>query len=144
MDALRRAASIFAIAALCSCASTTQYPVAQREREALEVVARRISAYNAHDIDAMLSTYDAGVRIYDYPDRLLGTGTQRLRAIFGPPFAAAAASVRVVEQFVIENRVVSIEDVTIEGVRERNIAIYMIANGRIREVRLLEPDPKQP
>lgn len=57
------------------------------EIEALSIIARRTNAYNDHDIEAFLATYDENVRIYEYPDKLLGEGTERMRRIFGPQFA---------------------------------------------------------
>lgn len=106
---------------------------------AMQAVSKRIAAYNAHDIDAFLATYAEDVRIYVYPERFLGQGRDRMRRIFGPQFARGDGFVRVRNQHVLENRVVSIEDVTIDGMLERNIAIYTIADEVIAEVRLIEP-----
>lgn len=105
----------------------------------MQAVSKRIAAYNAHDIDAFLATYAEDVRIYVYPERFLGQGRDRMRRIFGPQFARGDGFVRVRNQHVLENRVVSIEDVTIDGMLERNIAIYTIADEVIAEVRLIEP-----
>jgi hypothetical protein len=127
-----------------SCATANQdehapHPTTAEERAVLAVVTQRIAAYNSHDIDAFLATYDPNVRIFVFPDRLLGTGTDRLRRIFGPQFARGDGTVRVRVQDVIDTKVVSAEDVTIGGVMERNISIYTIVGGRIQEVRLIEP-----
>jgi hypothetical protein len=104
-----------------------------------QVVSRRIGAYNMHDIEAFLATYAQGVRIYVYPDRFLGQGRERMRRIFGPQFARGDGVVRIINQHTLDSRVVSIEDVTIGNMLERNIAIYTIEDGLIAEVRLIEP-----
>ena len=109
------------------------------EQKVLEVVLRRTTAYNNHDIDAFIATYDANVRVYEYPDKLLGVGTDRMRKIFGPQFAANDGKIVVHAQHALENVVTSDETVTFYGNTEHNIGIYTIENGLIVEVRLIEP-----
>ena len=109
------------------------------EQAALDVVQRRTAAYNAHDIDAFIATYSEDVRIYEYPDKFLGEGTQRLRDIFGPQFAENDGSIIIHEQDVLEQTVVSNETVTFYGTTEHNIGIYTVIDGLIAEVRLVEP-----
>lgn len=109
------------------------------ERAALDIVNRRIEAYNAHDIEGFLAAYDENVRIYIFPEKFLGEGRERMRRIFGSQFARGDGTVKVLGQYVLENKVVSDEMVTIGGVAEHNIAVYTIANGLIAEVRLIEP-----
>jgi hypothetical protein len=139
MNAMHRVLAISIAVLVSSCATADGRAPTQQESAALALVGKRIAAYNMHDIDAFLATYDSNVRIYVYPERFLGAGTQRMRGIFGPQFARGDGSVRVLSQHVVDGKVVSIEDVTIGGELERNIAIYTIADGRIQEVRLIEP-----
>jgi len=109
------------------------------EQAPLDVVQRRTAAYNAHNINAFIATYSEDVRIYEYPDKFLGEGTQRLRDIFGPQFAENDGSIIVHEQVVLEQTVVSNETVTFYGRTEHNIGIYTVSGGLITEVRLIEP-----
>ena len=109
------------------------------EVSALQVIARRTNAYNNHDIEAFLATYDENVRIYEYPDKLLGEGTDRMRRIFGPQFAENDGRIVVHAQHALENTVVSDETVTFYGNTEHNIGIYTVRDGLIVEVRLIEP-----
>ena len=106
---------------------------------ALQVIARRTNAYNNHDIEAFLATYDENVRIYEYPDKLLGEGTDRMRRIFGPQFAENDGHIVVHAQHALGNTVVSDETVTFYGNTEHNIGIYTVRDGLIVEVRLIEP-----
>jgi hypothetical protein len=135
-----------AMLAASACAAVPAFPAppaaeaaSPEERAALDIVARRIAAYNAHDIEAFLATYDEKVRIYIFPERFLGEGRERMRRIFGPQFAKGDGTVKVVGQYVLENKVVSDEIVTISGAVEHNIAVYTISGGLISEVRLIEP-----
>jgi hypothetical protein len=109
------------------------------EISALQVIARRTNAYNDHDIEAFLATYDENVRIYEYPDKLLGEGTERMRRIFGPQFAENDGLINVHAAHGLENTVVSDETVTFYGNTEHNIGIYTVRDGLILEVRLIEP-----
>lgn len=127
---------------LLSCAMTpapASRVASAEEAAAHAVVTRRVAAYNAHDIEAFLATYADDVRIYIYPERLLGTGRERMRRIFGPQFARGDGQVAVRSQYALDDKIVSVEDVTIAGSVERNIAIYTVTAGHIAEVRLIEP-----
>ena len=136
------AASVFMVAgspARKSIAKDYESVTISAEIAALAVVAQRTAAYNDHDIDEFLKTYDENVRIYEYPDRLLGEGTDRMRRIFGPQFAANDGSIIVHAQHALENVVISDETVSFYGTTEHNIGIYTIEDGLIVEVRLIEP-----
>lgn len=115
-------------------------PFTSAERAAIDVVARRTAAYNAHDIEAFLATYDENVRVYEYPDDLLGEGKDRMRRIFGPQFAENDGSIVVHSRHALEKVVVNYETVKFFGKTAQNIGVYTIAEGLIVEVRLIEPD----
>lgn len=142
MNHLRSVASALALAMLSACASAPASPppliASVEDQAALDVVNRRIAAYNAHDIEAFLATYDENVRIVVYPERVLGEGRERMRRIFAPQFAKGEGSIVVLGQHVLDGRVVSDEDIRIGARDDRNIAIYTIRNGLIAEVRLIE------
>lgn len=140
--ALVAAASIFFVtSSIAQDSDTRNHPdeTTPVERAALDVVARRTAAYNEHDIEAFLATYDENVRIYEYPDKLLGEGTERMRRIFGPQFAENDGLIVLHSQHVLEHTVVSDETVTFYGNTEHNIGIYTVRDGLIVEVRLIEP-----
>lgn len=108
------------------------------EQAMLDVVAKRISAYNAHNIQQFLAAHDEDVGIYEYPERLIGEGRSHLQRIFAPQFARGEGAVEVVMQRVLGNRVVSEEYATVDGETEHLIIIYTIENGRITSLRLIE------
>ena len=109
------------------------------EFAALDVVAKRTAAYNAHDIEAFIATYDENVRIYEYPERFLGEGTDRMRRIFGPQFAEDDGTIVIHSQHALKNVVISDETVTFYGKTEHNIGVYTVREGLITELRLIEP-----
>jgi hypothetical protein len=142
MDRIRPTIAALLLASLSSCISAPTAPpsvtVSPGDQAALEVVNRRIAAYNAHDIEAFLATYDENVRIIVYPERVLGEGRERMRRIFGPQFAKGEGSITVLGQHVLDGRVVSDENIAIGARDDHNIAIYTVSNGLISEVRLIE------
>lgn len=139
-----RTLCIVAVVGLAGCASSSPSvtPIAKAaspaEQSALDLVNRRIAAYNAHDIDAFAATYADDVRIYSYPDRLTGTGRARMRGIFAGQFARNQGHIVVLGQHVLNNVVVSEEMNTIGNQAHHAIAIYTVQDGLIAEVRLVE------
>lgn len=134
-------AFVLLVLGLTACVTSPPPPehtISPQEQAALDLVNRRIAAYNAHDIETFLATYDEDVRIIVYPERVLGEGRDRMRRIFGPQFAKGEGVIRVLGQHVLENTVVSHEDIRIGARDDRNIAIYTIRSGLIAEVRLIE------
>ena len=111
---------------------------AATENAALAAVAQRNAAVNANDIEAFLSAYHPDFKIYEYPDKYLGQGTERMRDIFGPIFADGGAAVTVGDQMVLENTVVSAETLSLNGIAEDLISICTVENGQITQVRLIE------
>lgn len=109
------------------------------ERHALTIVEKRTEAYNAHDLEAFLATYHPNVRVYEYPEKFLGEGRERMGAIFGSQFKAGEGIIHVHSRHALENTVVSDETVRIFDSIEHNIGIYTIEDGLIVEVRLIEP-----
>jgi hypothetical protein len=136
------AVGLFVLAACATINEPRAHTPTATEQVALDIVNRRIAAYNAHDIEAFLAAYDEHVRIVVYPDRVLGEGRERMRRIFGPQFARGEGRIEVLGQHVLENHVVSDENITIGARDDRNIAIYTINGGLIVEVRLIEK-PRQ-
>jgi hypothetical protein len=97
--------------------------ISVQEQAALEVVARRIAAYNTHDIDAYLAAHAELVQIFEYPDDRIGEGRNHLKRIFGPQFARGAGRIEVRGQLVLGNTVVSRESATVDNKVEQLITI---------------------
>lgn len=108
------------------------------EQAALNCVAQRIAGYNAHDIDAFLAAHAEQVRIYEFPEKEIGQGRAHLKRIFEPQFDREQGHVEVMGQFVIGNKVVSYEHVTVGQHVERLVTVYTVENGVIASFRLIE------
>lgn len=127
---------------LLGCSAATEAPnpsVSTLEQSAINVVSARNAAYNAHDLEAFLGTYDEKVRIYTFPDELMGEGVDRLRRIFGGQFSEKDGKIRVHSLHAVDNIVVSDATESFFGIEQHVIAIYTIRNGLITDLRLIEP-----
>lgn len=102
------------------------------------IVARRIDAFNRHDLDAYLEVHHPKVEIFRYPDRVLGTSRAHLRKIFGPAMRNEHGRIETAGQFVLGDTVISNEFLTLAGTREHYVAIYRIVDGQIVAIRLIE------
>lgn len=107
---------------------------------ALDAVARRIAGYNAHDIEAFLAAHAEQVGIYEFPEQQIGVGHAHLRWIFTPQFERGLGHVEVLGQFVIGNRVISHEYITIGDEIERLVTVYTVTDGLISSFRLIEAE----
>jgi hypothetical protein len=103
----------------------------------LEVVNNRIDLYNQHDFSEFIKLYANDVKIYTYPDKLLGTGTDNITSIFEPKFAAKSIKVEIVSQMNNGNYVINHEIVTEEGIETKYVSIYKVKDGLIKSVKFV-------
>ena len=109
-------------------------PEPDRHATPLEIVNRRMSAYNRHDLAAFLDLYADGVEIFTYPDRSLGKGREHIRSIFESTFAEGVVQVAVHHQIMKDSYVVNHETVTGGGGTTEYVSIYEVKDGLIQSV----------
>lgn len=103
----------------------------------LEVVNARMDLYNQHDFPAFLQRYHKDVKIYTYPNKLLGTGSDRLASIFEADFEKKALHVEIINQISNGNYVINHEMVTYASKETKYVSIYEVKNGLITSVRFV-------
>lgn len=103
----------------------------------LEVVNKRMAAYNQHDTTAFLATYSDTVQIYTYPDKQLAGGKAHLRLIFEPMFSEGNIEVKIHQQIEKDSYVINHETVTYAGKSTDYVSIYKVVDGLIVEVRFV-------
>ena len=108
-----------------------------RNLSALEVVNKRMEFYNLHDFEKFIQLYDSNVKIFTYPDTLLGTGTENIASIFEPKFTAKSIQVQIVSQMNNGNYVISHEIVTENGSDTKYVSIYEVQDGLIKSVQFV-------
>ncbi len=103
----------------------------------LDIVNRRMSAYNRHDLGAFMDLYADGIEIFNYPNRSLGGGRDHLRSIFEPMFQEGAIQVEIHHQIAKDSYVVNHETVTYGDTTTEYVSIYEVRGGLIRSVRFV-------
>ncbi len=116
------------------------YGIAQEQNvnpTALEIVNKRMVFYNQHNLEKFIKLYDDEVKIYTYPNKLLGIGTENITSIFKPKFAAKSIQVKIISQMNNGIHVINHELVTEDGIETKHVSIYEIKDGLITSVRFV-------
>lgn len=99
------------------------------------VVQRQLDAYNAKDVDALVSIYADDVQQFEFPSTLLAAGSAQLRERFRTRFAEPNLHARLLHRIVSGNIVIDHEKITRTfpegpGTLETT-AIYEVEHGKI-------------
>jgi hypothetical protein len=99
------------------------------------VVQRQLDAYNAHDIEALMTTYASTAQQFEHPSHLLASGTDEIRSRFLARFQETNLHARLLNRIVSGNMVIDHEQVTRtfpEGPGHLElVAIYEVLEGKI-------------
>lgn len=99
------------------------------------VVQRQLDAYNARDVEALLSVYADDAQLFEHPDTLLATGTAALRERFATRFKEPNLHATLLQRMVLGPTVVDHERIARtfpEGTGTvEMIMIYEVREGRI-------------
>jgi hypothetical protein len=99
------------------------------------VVQRQFDAYNARDVDAIVSTYAEDAEQFEHPATLLARGSVQLRERFAARFREPNLHAALLQRTVMGNVVIDHERVTRtfpEGTGAIElVAIYEVKRGRI-------------
>lgn len=99
------------------------------------VVQRQLNAYNAHHIDAFLDTYSDDIEIYNFPDELLMKGKEKMRERYSSFFETVPnLYCDLANRIVKGNTVIDHEKIRAGERRFEAIAVYEVANGKIKKV----------
>lgn len=104
-----------------------------------EVIGAQLSAYNRRDLDAFLATYAADAKLYQYPDRLMESGIDRIRERYARQFAESPALHVTISRRIVQGPfVIDQQEVTGgPGGPVRAVLIYQVESGRIVRVTFL-------
>ena len=58
----------------------------QQEDIATSLAEEQLQAYNSRNIEAFLKPYSEDIKVYQYPDNLLYTGKEKMRAVYTDKF----------------------------------------------------------
>lgn len=115
----------------------TTRPQVDLDAQPIDIVNRRMAAYDNHEIQAFMDLYSDEIEIFTYPDKSLGKGKKHLRSIFEPMFREGNVHVEVHGQFTKDSYVVNSETVTDGKNKTEYVSIYEVKNGLIQSVRFV-------
>lgn len=117
---------------------SVQFVSAQESNnDALEIVNKRMKFYNQHNFKDFIKLYAEDVKIYTYPEKLLGTGIENISSIFKSKFESKSIHVEIVSQMNNGKHVINHEIVTEKGMDTKYISIYEVNDGLISSVRFV-------
>ncbi len=110
------------------------------------LVQRQLDAYNARDVEALMATYADDGQQFEYPSKLLASGTAAVRERFVTRFKEPNLHATLLNRIVMGNVVIDHERIIRtfpEGPGHIElVAIYEVQNGRIENATFLS-GPKQ-
>ncbi len=99
------------------------------------VVQRQLDAYNARDLDTLLTIYAENAEMFEHPSKLLASGSAQLRKRFSVRFKEPDLRALLRRRIVMGNIVVDHEEVTRNFPEGKGtielIMIYEVLRGRI-------------
>lgn len=100
-----------------------------------QVVQRQLDAYNAHDLDAWLSTYAMDAQQFEHPSILLASGHAEIRLRAEPRFAEPNLHAQLLKRVVIGEMVID-QEIVIRSFPEgpgriELTCIYQVRVGKI-------------
>ncbi|OJJ15620.1 hypothetical protein BKI52_37695 [marine bacterium AO1-C] len=113
------------------------YPITSEQSSGLtplQIVNKRMALFNQHNFQAFIKLYNKDVKVYTYPDKLMGTGSSRLGAIFKSDFEKKSINVKIVNQISNGPYVINHEIVTNNGKKTKYVSIYEVRDGLIASV----------
>ena len=100
------------------------------------IVQRQLDAYNARDLDMLLSIYAPDAQQFEHPGKLAASGAAQIRERMAVRFQEPNLHARLVQRVVMGNLVIDHEHVTrtfAEGPGSVDVvAIYEVVDGRIQ------------
>ena len=103
--------------------------------DAEKVVQDQLDAYNSRNIEAFVNTYSDNVKVFDFPDKPLFEGKDKMHESYGSFFESTPdLNCEIKNRIVIGNKVIDEEYLTINGINYKAVAIYEVENGKIANV----------
>lgn len=104
-----------------------------------KIVQQQLDAYNTRDIEAFIATFTKGVKVYNYPNKFLYEGQEKMREIYTDFFKNTPdLNCKIKNRIIMGNRVIDEEYITINGQSFNAVAIYEVENGKIATVTFIK------
>lgn len=118
-------------------------PMLAQSQTPVELADLQLKGYNERNIDLFLEAYSDSVKVYSFPNKLLYTGKETMRANYSGMFNNLTdLNCTIKSRMVLGNTVIDEERVLLRKDQPllEAIAIYKIAYGKIQEVYFIMKD----
>ncbi|MBC7866897.1 MAG: amidohydrolase family protein [Gloeobacteraceae cyanobacterium ES-bin-316] len=103
------------------------------------IVQRQLNAYNARNLEAFMATYADSVELYQFPNQLLSKGKKAMIAGYESMFKSIPnLHCQILNRMVNGSVVIDKEKVRIGNEFLEAVAIYEVANGKIKKVTFIQ------
>ncbi|HSN61751.1 MAG TPA: amidohydrolase family protein, partial [Ferruginibacter sp.] len=103
------------------------------------IVQRQLNAYNARNIDAFMDTYADDVELYSFPNKFISKGKEEMKNNYNAMFKSLPnLYCQVVNRIVNGNVIIDKEKVRFKNGFIEAVAIYEVANGKIKKVTFIQ------
>ncbi|SMF63177.1 hypothetical protein SAMN02745866_04075 [Alteromonadaceae bacterium Bs31] len=105
-----------------------------------EVVNKRVSAHNSHNLEEFLSTYSEDVRIGASDCDAFAKGKAHIKKVFFPLFKNGTVHLTVHSQMVNGPYVVNRETLIRNGQKREYVSVYEVRDGLIKSINIMSND----
>lgn len=103
------------------------------------LIQRQVNAYNARNLEAFLATYADDIKLYNFPDSLIGSGKEEMKAMYGGFFKTAANQhCEIVNRIKLGNTIIDHGRVKFNDNIIEAVAVYEVKDGKIVKVTFKE------
>lgn len=103
------------------------------------VVDEQLQAYNKRDLEAFAAAFSDTVKVYSYPNTLVGEGKEAFKEMYRGFFKTTPdLHCKITNRIVLGKKVVDQEEVTANGNTFSAIAIYEVENNKIARVTFIQ------
>ena len=105
------------------------------KKQAEQVVANQLKAYNSRDIDAFINTYSKNIEVHKFLEGIDYSGQEKLRTSYEQFFKSTPdLNCQVINRIVLGNIVIDQESITADGRKFNAIAIYEVEKDKIVKI----------
>ncbi|WP_299185281.1 nuclear transport factor 2 family protein [uncultured Aquimarina sp.] len=104
-----------------------------------QIVQKQLDAYNKRDVNGFVDTYSDNIKVYNYPNKLIYEGKDRLKKGYASFFEQTPdLHCEVKKRIVYGNKVIDEEFLIMNGQKRKAVAIYEVENGKIAKVTFIQ------
>ncbi|WP_282080233.1 nuclear transport factor 2 family protein [Aquimarina algiphila] len=104
-----------------------------------KIIQKQLDAYNARDISAFIATYSKTIKVYNFPNKLLYEGQEKMKKNYTGFFEQTPdLNCKIKNRIIMGNTIIDEEFLTIKSKNYSAVAIYEVENTKIAKVTFIQ------